>query len=78
MRATFPPDVNLNERFSQTQAIRLQRVDVLRQDQAGATVAVDLLESNRRAGERHYVGNWYLVRGPSGWMLDQPQLQTVP
>jgi hypothetical protein len=78
MRAAFPPDTNLIERFSQTQNIRLQRADVVSQDQSTATVAVDLVESNRSAGERHFVGNWYLVRGANGWVLDQPQLYPAP
>ena len=78
MRATFPPEANLNQRFSQTQAIRLQRAEVVSQDQRQATVAVDLVESDQQAGARRFVGNWYLVRGPSGWMLDQPELRLAP
>jgi hypothetical protein len=77
MRAAFPPQENINQRFSQTQSIRLQRVDVVNRDSAEATVAVDLVES-ATTGQRHYVGTWQLVRGAGGWMLDQPQLQPVP
>ncbi len=78
MRAAFPPQVNLNQRFSRTQDIRLQRASVVSQNQGQATVQVDLLESDSSSGQRHYVGNWYLVRGPNGWLLDQPQLQSAP
>jgi hypothetical protein len=77
MRATFPPQENINQRFSQTQSIRLQRVDVVNRDSTQATVAVDLVES-AATGQRHYVGTWQLVRGAGGWMLDQPQLQPAP
>ena len=78
MRAAFPPQANIDQRFSATRSIRLQRADVVSQDQSQATVVVDLVEANAAAGTRHYVGRWYLVRGSSGWLLDQPELQAAP
>ncbi|MCA1645657.1 MAG: hypothetical protein LC797_09395 [Chloroflexi bacterium] len=78
MRAAFPPEANLNQRFSQTRDIRLQRADVISQDQSRASVAVDLVELDGQAGQRHFVGNWYLVRSAEGWMLDQPALTAAP
>lgn len=78
MRAAFPPEVNLDQRFSQTRDIQLQRADVVSEDQTHATVAVDLVESTSETGQHHFIGNWLLVRGPNGWMLDQPQLQPAP
>jgi hypothetical protein len=78
MRAAFPPATNLNQRFSQTVLVRLQRADVISQDQSQATVAVDLVELDGQSGQHHFVGNWYLVRGVGGWMLDQPQLTAAP
>jgi len=78
MRAAFPPDANLTERFRQTQIVRLQRAEVISQDQSQATVAVDLIEQDGQAGQRHFVGNWYLVRAEDGWMLDRPQLNPAP
>ncbi len=78
MRSAFPPQQNIDQRFRSTQAIRLQRADVVNQDQSQATVAVDLVESDAQAGQRHFVGTWHLVRGPNGWMLDQPNLQPAP
>jgi hypothetical protein len=78
MREAFPPEANVNQRFSQTREIQLKRVEVVSQDPVRATVAVDLLESVGQAGQRHFTGAWYMVRGSTGWMLDQPQLQSVP
>ena len=78
MLSAFPPQQNIYQRFSSTQAIRLQRADVVSQDQSQAVVAVDLVESDAQAGQRHFVGTWYLVRGPGGWMLDQPDLRPAP
>ncbi|HEV7663937.1 MAG TPA: hypothetical protein VGQ62_10420 [Chloroflexota bacterium] len=77
MVASFPPQQNIDQRFNQTQSIRLQRVDVISQDQSRATVAVDLVEATAQ-GPRHYAGTWQLVRGAAGWLLDQPNLQTAP
>jgi len=78
MRAAFPPDANLTERFRQAQIVRLRRAEVISQDQSQATVAVDLIEHDGQAGQRHFVGNWYLVRAEDGWMLDRPQLSPAP
>jgi CheY-like chemotaxis protein len=41
-----------------------------------ATVAVDVLEQvpPPLTTERRYVGTWHLVRGPSGWLLDEPDI----
>ena len=74
MRATYPPSENINQRFSQTQSMTVERSDLVSQDpQSGrAAVAVDVIES-RPDGSRRWVGTWYLVRGPSGWLLDAPQ-----
>lgn len=77
MRANFPPSENIDHRFDQTQSVIVQRADVVSEDPANgnAAVAVDVLES-RQDGAYHWVGTWHLVRGPSGWLLDQPQLST--
>jgi hypothetical protein len=75
MQADYPPQQNINQRFSQTRSMQVRRADVISQDPAAgqAAVAVDVVESTSE-GARHWVGTWYLVRGPSGWLLDQPQL----
>jgi hypothetical protein len=43
-----------------------------------AVVAITLVEISDSAprGQR-ITGTWHLVRGPSGWLLDQPALQLV-
>jgi hypothetical protein len=42
-----------------------------------ATVAVEVLEQvpPPLTTTRKYVGTWDLVRGPSGWLLDHPDIQ---
>ena len=77
MQANYPPAANLNGRFAQVQAMTLQRADVISVDQASgrATVAVDLIEvTGSPPARRRWVGTWQLVRGPSGWLLDNPSL----
>ncbi|MDQ3811929.1 MAG: hypothetical protein M3336_16730, partial [Chloroflexota bacterium] len=79
MRSAFPPQENIAQRFAQTRALTVQRVEILAEDQAAgqATVSVDLVEEVP-AGRRHFVGNWHLVRAGDGWLLDQPDLRVAP
>jgi hypothetical protein len=76
MRAAFPPAQNIDGRFSQTQAVTVRNARVVSSDPSAgrAAVAVDLVEQTS-SGPREWVGTWYLVRGPGGWLLDQPALQ---
>lgn len=59
--------------------LTVRRADVTALDErAGyAVVAVDVLEVTGPAplGHRRYVGTWELVRGPQGWLLDEPNIQ---
>jgi hypothetical protein len=78
MQSSYPPAENINSRFARTQDLRLSRLDVLDVDTANgrATVAVRLSELvGPPALSRQYEGKWYLVRGPGGWLLDQPSLR---
>jgi len=78
MRSSYPPAENINRRFAHTETLTLSRADVVELDSATgqATVAVRLSEVvGPPAATRQYVGHWYLVRGPGGWLLDRPALQ---
>jgi cytoskeletal protein RodZ len=75
MQSRFPPRENIVQRFSQTTSVQLRRADVVSDDGARAVVAVDLVETDARQTVRHFGGMWHLVRGPNGWLLDQPDLQ---
>jgi hypothetical protein len=77
MQASYPPGQNINGRFAGVQSITPQRLDVVSLDQAAgrATVAVELVEvTGSPAARRRWVGTWQLVRGQSGWLLDNPSL----
>jgi len=75
MKASYPPSENIVQRFSQTQSMTVQRADLISQDPrtGRAAVAVEVIES-RPDGAHRWAGIWYLVHGPSGWLLDQPLL----
>jgi hypothetical protein len=77
MQANYPPGENINGRFAGVQSITAQRLEVVSLDQASgrAVVAVDLIEvTGSPPTRRRWVGTWQLVRGRSGWLLDNPSL----
>jgi hypothetical protein len=78
MRSAYPPHENIVRRFSQTDAIGLERADLVAQNHSRATIAANVLETDVRGATRRFVGRWHLVRGPSGWLLDRPELQAAP
>ena len=76
MRASYPPAENIDQRFTDTSALRLLRNDLSSSGDGRAVVTIDLVEV--RAGRTyHWVGAWYLVRGSTGWLLDQPALRAA-
>jgi cytoskeletal protein RodZ len=77
MRAAYPPDQNIDQRFSQTRQVAVNRAEVVSMNGTQATVAVDLTEVTG-ARQQHYTGTWSLVRSGTGWLLDQPNLQSAP
>lgn len=76
MRSEYPPAGNINGRFARTERITVRRADLISADETNgrAAVAVDLQEVLDTGASRRWTGTWYLVRGPSGWLLDQPSL----
>ena len=77
MRAQYPPSSDIDQRFSGTTAVDIQEAKVVSYDSAAgrATVAVQLVEQTD-SGSTRWVGTWDVVRGPNGWLLDQPDLRS--
>lgn len=74
MQAAYPPGENVYSRFSNTTAMTLQRDQLVSSGDGSAVVSIDVMEV--RGGQTyHWVGNWYLVHGSSGWLLDRPALR---
>jgi hypothetical protein len=77
MQSNYPPEQNIDHRFAGTQQIVVVHATVVRLDRSAgqATVAVDLLEYDSGSSTPiHWTGTWDLVRTPSGWLLDWPNL----
>jgi serine/threonine protein kinase len=76
MKQQYPVDENLVGHFNPATRVDVQIGKVAVDDRTGrATVAVDVTEFRTiEPTTRRYVGSWNLVRGPSGWLLDQPNL----
>jgi hypothetical protein len=78
MLVAYPPGEHVTQRFSQTRELTVRRAEVVSLDETTgrASVAVDLVEVlGTPPVTRRYVGTWQLVRGPGGWLLDQPNLR---
>ncbi len=72
-RAQYPPDQNIAGRFARTTQIVVDNAQIVSQTNDRATVTVVLREYVTGGGEPPSLrGTWQLVRGPSGWLLDQP------
>ncbi len=74
LRAQFPPLGNINGHFDQDQRVDVAVGNVTMTGNGQATVAVTVTES-RVGGPLRSVGSWTVVRGPSGWLLAQPNLR---
>ncbi len=73
MKRTWPPETNINSRFDATASISV-RVTGVTQSANSAAVDVTLTELKQDGSTDGYVGTWYLVRSPSGWMLNSVSL----
>ena len=72
MRATYPRQENLDERFDQTASITLQELHVVEQASEAATVQANFTETYDSGSSRAFVGYWRLVLVDGGWLLDEP------
>jgi hypothetical protein len=73
MRASYPPSVNIDERFADTRSLTVNAANVVAADESTATVAVNLTEvTGTPPAARQWTGTWRVIRGPTGWLLDQP------
>jgi len=73
MQASNPPGSNINGHFSQDSEVLLQSSKLISQSNGNATVYIKVTEV-RPSGNLVHTGYWYLVRGPSGWLLDSLNL----
>jgi len=74
-QAQYPPAINIAGRFANTSEISVDMARIANQNANTATVAVTITEVKQGQAPQRLNGTWQLVRGPSGWLLDQPNLQ---
>ena len=75
MKVDYPVDLNLVGHFNPAKRVDVQIGKVTNDGAGHATVAVAVTETRTtEPTTRRYTGSWSLVRGPSGWLLDQPNL----
>jgi len=73
MQANNPPSSAINGHFSQDSAVLVQSSRLVSQGNGNATVYIKVTEV-RPSGNLTHTGYWYLIRGPSGWLLDSVNL----
>ena len=74
MKANYPRQPNLDERWDDTAEVNIEYVAVTSLNEAAgrATVQVQFTDVYESGSSRRFVGSWELVLSPNGWLLDQP------
>lgn len=72
MRATYPRQENLDQRFDETAGIVFQQLFVAEQAGDRATVQANFTETYDSGSSRQFIGYWRLVRIDGRWLLDEP------
>jgi hypothetical protein len=72
-----PPVTCINQRFANTAFIAINAASLHSQSGSNATVNIDLTETLDSGKADHYVGEWYLVKGSGGWLLERPSLSVA-
>jgi hypothetical protein len=72
MKATYPRQGNLDERFDNTASITFRALYVAEQDANDATVQANFGETYDSGASRQFIGYWRLTRREGRWLLDEP------
>ena len=72
MKATYPRQANLDDRFDQTADITFSQLSVARQTASSATVQANFTETYDGGSSRGFIGYWNLVWVDGRWLLDAP------
>ena len=72
MKAQFPRQENLDERFDQTAAITFTQLQTVERGVDRALVQADFVEEYESGASREFIGYWELVLVDGRWLLDQP------
>jgi serine/threonine-protein kinase len=72
MKAAYPREPNLDERFADTADISFTELRVASRSGNAATVQANFRETYRSGAARDFIGYWQLVLVDGRWLLDQP------
>lgn len=72
MKAAYPRQANLDDRFDETADITFSSLYVARQTAGSATVQANFTETYDGGSSRRFVGYWNLVWVGGRWLLDAP------
>jgi hypothetical protein len=72
MKATYPRQGNLDDRFADTADITFSTLFVANQTNSNATVQANFTETYDNGSSRNFIGYWDLVRVGGRWLLDAP------
>ena len=72
MKAQYPRQENLDDRFANTADITFSALFIAEQSGDRATVQANFTETYDSGGSRDFVGYWQLVFIDGRWLLDQP------
>ena len=72
MKATFPREGNLDDRFANTASITFHELYVAEMSGDTATVQANFTETYDSGASRVFIGYWELIRVNGRWLLDAP------
>lgn len=72
MKAAYPRQSNVDDRFDETASIEFSQLFVAEQSATGATVQANFVETSDSGSSREFVGFWRLVLVDGRWLLDEP------
>jgi hypothetical protein len=72
MKAMYPRQANLDDRFAETAEITFSQLSVASQSATDATVQANFTERYDGGGSRAFIGYWRLIRVDGIWLLDEP------
>jgi hypothetical protein len=72
MRATYPREANLDNRFDDTAGITFHQLAVVGQGPGSATVQANFTETAESGSSMEFIGYWELVQVDGRWLLDEP------
>ena len=72
MKASFPRQGNLDDRFASTRSVAFQELRVAEEVGGSATVQANFTETYDSGSSRQFIGYWRLVSVDGLWLLDEP------